>query len=85
MRELAARLATAADAPAPQLRRMTTQELRDIGRTDRIMAEIPEMLYLDDRPNVLDAASTAKTLDVTPTSLDEVLSEMASEHARSML
>ncbi|MFI6689638.1 NAD-dependent epimerase/dehydratase family protein [Streptomyces sp. NPDC050485] len=84
VRELAAHLAEAADAPAPRLHHMTVQELQDIGRTDSIMAEFPEMLYLYDRPNILDASSTAKTLDVTPTPLDGVLAEMAAEHARSM-
>ncbi len=77
------RLAEASGAPAPQLRRMTVPELQDIGRTDPVMAEFPEMLYLYDRPNILDASATTKTLDITPTSLDEVLAEMAAEHARS--
>lgn len=84
VRELATHLAEAADAPAPQLHHMTVQELQDIGRTDSVMAEFPEMLYLYDRPNILDASSTAKTLGVTPTPLDGVLAEMAAEHARSV-
>ena len=82
--ELAARLAEASGAPAPRLHRMTVQELQDIGRTDPVMAEFPEMLYLYDRPNILDASSATKTLDIMPTSLDEVLAEMTAEHARSM-
>ncbi|MEW2115994.1 NAD-dependent epimerase/dehydratase family protein [Streptomyces sp. NPDC005474] len=81
VRELATRLAEAADAPTPQLHHMTLQELQDIGRTDSVMAEFPEMLYLYDRPNILDASSTAKTLDVTPSLLGDVLAEMAAEHA----
>lgn len=81
--ELAARLAEAAGAPVPRLHRMTVRELQDIGRTDPVMAEFPEMLYLYDRPTILDASSTTKTLDITPTSLREVLAEMAAEHARS--
>jgi nucleoside-diphosphate-sugar epimerase len=80
--ELAARLAEASGAPAPRLRRMPVRELRDLGRTDPVMAELLEMLYLYDRPNILDASSAMKTLDITPTSLDEVLAEMAVEHAR---
>ncbi|WP_345046242.1 NAD-dependent epimerase/dehydratase family protein [Streptomyces rameus] len=82
VRELAARLAAAAAAPGPRLGRMTRAELEAIGRTDSVMAEFPEMLYLYDRPNVLDASCTAKALDVTPTPVDEVLAEMAAEHAK---
>ncbi|MFF3404947.1 NAD-dependent epimerase/dehydratase family protein [Streptomyces sp. NPDC002742] len=84
VRQLATHLAEAADAPPPRLHHMTIQELQDIGRTDSVMAEFPEMLYLYDRPNFLDASSTAKTLDVAPTPLDDVLAEMVSEHARSV-
>ncbi|WP_055529761.1 NAD-dependent epimerase/dehydratase family protein [Streptomyces graminilatus] len=81
VRELAALLAEAAGAPAPQLRHMTIQELQDIGRADSVMAEFPEMLYLYDRPSILDSSSTAKTLDLTPAPLGVVLEEMAADHA----
>ncbi|MEI5097993.1 NAD-dependent epimerase/dehydratase family protein [Streptomyces sp. PmtG] len=81
VRELAARLAAAAGAPAPRLGRMTEAELKEIGRTDSVMAEFPEMLYLYDRPAVLDASFTAKTLSLAPTPIDEVLAEMAAEQA----
>ncbi|WP_435591380.1 NAD-dependent epimerase/dehydratase family protein [Nocardia sp. bgisy118] len=77
VRELATHLAAAAGAPEPRLNRMTRAELEEIGRTDSIMAEFPEMLYLYDRPNILDASSTATTLNVTPTPIDVVLAEMA--------
>ncbi|MFJ3922609.1 NAD-dependent epimerase/dehydratase family protein [Streptomyces sp. NPDC090022] len=81
VRELAARLATSAAAPEPRLLRMTPAELERIGRTDTVMAEFPEMLYLYDRPSILDATATTRSLGVTPTRLDEVLTEMAREHA----
>ncbi|WP_226874277.1 NAD-dependent epimerase/dehydratase family protein [Microbispora sitophila] len=81
VRELAARLAAAAGAPAPVLGRMTPAELEEIGRSDPIMAEFPEMLYLYDRPSILDASFTAKVLGVAATPIDEVLDEMAGEHA----
>lgn len=77
VRQLAERLAAAAGAPAPQLRHMPLAELEEIGRVDSVMAEVPEMLYLFDRPNILDASSAVKILDVTPTPLDDVLTEMA--------
>jgi len=79
VRELAVRLAEAAGAPAPRLGRMPASELREIGRGDSIMAELSEMLYLLDRPAVLDASSTIATLGVGPTPLDAVLAEMAAE------
>jgi nucleoside-diphosphate-sugar epimerase len=85
VRELAARLAAAAGAPGPRLGRMTRDELEEIGRTDPVMAEFPEMLYLYNQPNILDASSTMKTLNVTPMPIGEVLDEMAAEHARLVL
>ncbi|GGT33744.1 hypothetical protein GCM10010176_092880 [Nonomuraea spiralis] len=77
VRELAHRLAESAQAPAPRLAHMFLRELEEIGRTDSVMAEFPEMLYLYDRPNVLDASSTVDVLGVAATPLDDVLAEMA--------
>ncbi|GAA2284574.1 NAD-dependent epimerase/dehydratase family protein [Nonomuraea roseoviolacea subsp. roseoviolacea] len=77
VRSLAARLAAAAGVSEPRLRHMPAHELEEIARTDSIMAEFPEMLYLYDRPNVLDASSTREALGVTPTPIDDVLAEMA--------
>ncbi|RPF41475.1 nucleoside-diphosphate-sugar epimerase [Streptomyces sp. Ag109_G2-6] len=84
VRELAARLATAAGAPEPRLIRMTREELEQIGRTDSVMAEFPEMLYLYDRPSILDASYTTQALGVTPCPVGEVLAEMAAEHAAAL-
>ncbi|MFD7453573.1 NAD-dependent epimerase/dehydratase family protein [Kitasatospora sp. NPDC059827] len=83
VRELAARMALAAAAPGPELGHLTRAELEEIGRTDSVMAEFPEMLYLYDRPNLLDASLTASVLGIAPTPIDAVLGEMAAEHARS--
>ncbi|QTD98134.1 NAD-dependent epimerase/dehydratase family protein [Streptomyces cyanogenus] len=80
VRELAARLALAAGVPAPELTHMTRTELREIGRADSVMAEFPEMLYLYDRPHILDASLTAAVFNLTPTAIDAVLAEMAAEH-----
>ncbi|MFJ9697055.1 hypothetical protein [Kitasatospora sp. NPDC101183] len=49
-----------------------------IGRTDSVMAEFPEMLYLYDRPNLLDASFTSEAPGLTATPLDLVLDEMVS-------
>lgn len=81
VRELAARLAEVAGAPTPRLGRLALAELEEIGRTDSVMAEFAEMLYLLDRPNILDASQTAEALKVTPTPIDLVLREMAAEHS----
>ncbi|MBB5083990.1 NAD-dependent epimerase/dehydratase family protein [Nonomuraea endophytica] len=80
-RQLAGCLAAAANAAAPRLRHMPLTELEEIGRTDSIMAEFPEMLYLYDRPNILDASSAIKSLGITPTPIDDVLREMAARSA----
>ncbi|MFG3051345.1 NAD-dependent epimerase/dehydratase family protein [Kitasatospora sp. NPDC048239] len=79
VRELAADLALAAGAPAPDLAHLTRADLEAIGRTDSVMAEFPEMLYLYDRPGLLDAADTAAILDLTPTPVAAVLDEMAAD------
>jgi hypothetical protein len=76
-RELAERLASAASAPTPKLGSMTVAELEEIGRTNSIMAELREMLYLFDRPNILDASFTASVLNIASTPIDVVLDEMA--------
>ncbi|MED7951041.1 NAD-dependent epimerase/dehydratase family protein [Streptomyces sp. BE303] len=80
VRELAAHLARTAAVPGPDLTHMTTAELEEIGRTDSVMAEFPEMLYLYDRPGILDASFTAEVLNVASAPLDAVLAEMAQEH-----
>ncbi|MBS2533831.1 NAD-dependent epimerase/dehydratase family protein [Catenulispora sp. NF23] len=80
VRELASRLAATAGSRAPELGRMTVSELEEIGRTNPVMAEVPEMLYLYDRPNVLDASITTAALNVTPTGTATVLDEMATTH-----
>ena len=82
VRELATRLAAAAGRRTPDLGRMTVDELREIGRTNSVMAEFPEMLYLYDRPSILDASATKAVLNVTPTKVEDVLDEMASAHGQ---
>jgi nucleoside-diphosphate-sugar epimerase len=77
--ELAARLAKAAGLPVPELGRMPLAVLEEIGRTDSVMAEFPEMLYLYDRPNILDASAGIAALGVAATPLDTVVDEMVSD------
>ncbi|WTW96801.1 NAD-dependent epimerase/dehydratase family protein [Streptomycetaceae bacterium NBC_01309] len=76
-RELTARLAEVADAPAPRIERMEPEVLAQLAAEDSVMAEIAEMRYLDDRDCVLDASETESALGVKPAALDDVLREMA--------
>ncbi|MEU3772885.1 NAD-dependent epimerase/dehydratase family protein [Streptomyces sp. NPDC032472] len=75
-RDLMARLAEIAGAPAPRLRTMTPQELAAAVAADELMAELPEMAYLFDRPLRLDASDTERLLGVRATALDTVLGEL---------
>ncbi|CAG6395176.1 NAD-dependent epimerase/dehydratase family protein [Streptomyces cocklensis] len=81
VRGLAARLAARAGAPAPQLVLMTEAELAAAARADSVTAEFPEVLYLLNRPLLLDATATTEKLGVTATPLDEVLDSMVAPAA----
>jgi nucleoside-diphosphate-sugar epimerase len=81
-RELATRLAATASAPTPSLRRMMPAELEEMGRDNPVMLEFLEILYLYQRPAVLDSSRTTNVLKVTATPLDQVLHEMIAEHTR---
>ncbi|RAJ41771.1 nucleoside-diphosphate-sugar epimerase [Kitasatospora sp. SolWspMP-SS2h] len=77
-RELAVRLARLAGAPAPRLDRMSTGALAGAARADAVMAEVPEMLYLYDRPALIDSTATETALGLPPaTPLDTALAETA--------
>ncbi len=80
-RQLAARLAALAGAPSPDLRRMTAGELEEMGRDNPVMLEFLEILYLYEKPAVLDSTRTAQVLQVTATPIDQVLQEIVAEHA----
>ncbi|MER5483793.1 NAD-dependent epimerase/dehydratase family protein [Streptomyces sp. NPDC002812] len=77
IRALAGRLAQAAGAPDPRLRRMTPGELAEQVAGDPVTAEIPEMAYLYDRALRVDASETERVLGVRATALDLVLKELA--------
>lgn len=76
IRALAGRLAAAAGAPDPRLRRMTPGELAELVARDAVMAEVPEMAYMYDRALRLDASETETVLGVRATALDLVLKEL---------
>ncbi|MFZ3496926.1 NAD-dependent epimerase/dehydratase family protein [Streptomyces sp. 5.8] len=76
IRALAGRLAEAAGAPDPRLRRMTPVELAELVARDAVMAEVPEMAYMYDRALRLDASETEAVLGVRATALEPVLKEL---------
>ncbi|MER6298197.1 NAD-dependent epimerase/dehydratase family protein [Kitasatospora sp. NPDC001539] len=74
--ELAAQLARAAGRPLPELPALDRAALAELGRTDPVVAELVEMLYLYDRPALLDATDTERRLSVSATPLRQVLAEL---------
>lgn len=76
IRALAGRLAEAAGAPRPRLRRMTPGELAAEAARDAVMAEVPEMAYMYESALRLDASETERVLGVRATALDLVLKEL---------
>ncbi|WP_326598699.1 NAD-dependent epimerase/dehydratase family protein [Streptomyces sp. NBC_01803] len=82
-RELTARLAGLTGSPAPRLREMTDEEVAQAGLADPIVAELPEILYLDRRPLVVNAEAAERVLGVKPTPFDQALLEMAEGHRAS--
>lgn len=76
-RQLTTHLASLAGAPAPQLARISAEELRQIGLRDSVMAEVSEMLYLFEHPFIMDSSRTEQTFNLHPGPLDQALTEMA--------
>ena len=70
---LSAQFAKLAAAPQPALSRMTHTELQHLADVDTIMREVVEMVYLFERPSVLDSTLTERTLGVRASALEEVL------------
>lgn len=77
VREVTTRLAAIAGAKRPELARMTASEVAGAGRSDSIMAEVVEMLYLLEAPFEMKADETSIVLDVEASPLDEVLADTA--------
>lgn len=75
VRELTERLAELAGIPRPKLSQMLFDELNRLAANDSIIAEIPEMLYLDTKPFILDSTRTEQTFGLKPTPIDNVLAE----------
>lgn len=85
VRELSRRLAAAAAAGAdrePELARLSAAELAAAGAADPVAAEVVEMLYLYERPCVLDSTVTERTFALAPGRIDVALTEMAAARPR---
>jgi nucleoside-diphosphate-sugar epimerase len=83
-RELTELLADVTGAPAPKLLRMSAVELHEIGLAYPVMAEVSEMLYLYERPAIIDSALTEQAFGLAPSTLNDVLIEMATEPATAV-
>ncbi|WP_264765246.1 NAD-dependent epimerase/dehydratase family protein [Frankia gtarii] len=80
VRELSRQLAAAAgtdDDREPELARLSAAELAVAGAADPVTAEVVEMLYLYERPCVLDSTATERTYALAPGRIDVALAEMA--------
>jgi nucleoside-diphosphate-sugar epimerase len=74
--ELSQRLAEIAGSPAPRVVGLSAEQLREAGQANPVLGEVAEMIYLFDRPLVLDASETEARFGVKPSPLDDVLREM---------
>jgi nucleoside-diphosphate-sugar epimerase len=68
IRELTGRFATALGFEAPEVRRMTANQLADVGFHEAI-----EMLYLFEKPFLVDAVDTGRLLAVTASSFEVMI------------
>jgi nucleoside-diphosphate-sugar epimerase len=75
VRELAARTAALADAPAPKLTRLPYPVLWLGGLVNPMARELRETAYQFDRPYLLDSTAFTGTFGVAPTPLDAALTE----------
>jgi hypothetical protein len=55
---------------------MTKGELAALAASDSIVAEVVEMLYMIERPAVLDSGETRRLLGVEATPIEEVVAEI---------
>ncbi|MET9488876.1 NAD-dependent epimerase/dehydratase family protein [Nocardia sp. NPDC006630] len=75
VRDLTNRIAAAAGVPEPDFLRMTRNELAWAGAVDPIVAEMIEMYYSLEHPDVLDSTLTERTFGLSATPIDAVIAE----------
>ncbi|WP_067574742.1 NAD-dependent epimerase/dehydratase family protein [Nocardia acidivorans] len=75
VRELTVELAAAAAMPAPEFVPMTRTELAWAGSENSVIAEMIEMYYAFEHPDVLDATATERAFGLAATPLDAIIAE----------
>lgn len=78
VRQLTELIAAAAGNGPADLGTMTQDELAALATSNSVLAEVGEMLYMIERPAVLDSDETRRVLGVAATPLDEVIAEIVS-------
>jgi hypothetical protein len=79
VRGIVDRFARVAGVPAPPVERMSDEAFAAAAAADPIVAEMGEMLYLDEHPCVLDATETEYRFGITATPIDEALAESVAD------
>jgi nucleoside-diphosphate-sugar epimerase len=79
LRAVIERFAGVAGLPVPRVERMPEEAFAAAAAADPIVAELEEMLYLDEHPLVLDATETEHRFGVTATPIDDVLAESVAD------
>jgi nucleoside-diphosphate-sugar epimerase len=76
VRQLTHLIADAAGTSPTALTTMTRDEFAALAAADSITAEVEEMLYMTQRPAILDSGQTRRLLGVQPTPIGEIISEI---------
>ena len=76
VRQLTQLIAEAAGKAPAGLTAMTRGDLAALAATDTIVAEVTEMLYMIERPAVLDSRQTRRLLGIQATPVGEVVAEI---------
>ena len=76
VRQLTRLIAEAAGTAPAGLAAMTRDDLAALAASDTIVAEITEMLYMTERPAILDSGDTRRLLGLRATPIDEVVAEI---------
>ncbi|MBL1076988.1 NAD-dependent epimerase/dehydratase family protein [Nocardia sp. 2] len=75
VRALTSRIAEAAGVRAPLLTAQSRQDLAWAGSQDPVIAELIEMFYSLEYPDLIDASHTERTFGLSPTPLDVVVAD----------
>lgn len=76
VRQLTQLLAEAAGTAPAGLMAMTREDLAVLAASDSIVAEVTEMLYMIERPAILDSGETRQLLAIRATPIEEVVAEI---------